>query len=180
MFSGKCGEKEIILLNIESVQQKEAEFALAQAEERISMNSPFTTKEIAYLQSQIPGRLATSNEQGELHVVPVRFSYNAELGTIDIGGARGGFGASRKFRDVARTGKAAFVVDDVVPPHHIRGIEIRGRAEAFSEGGEQLRPGGDPAFIRLWPTHIVSWGIEQEEYHPYSRKVEERQNNAPS
>ncbi len=134
--------------------------------------SAFTEKEIAYLQSPIPGRLATINEQGELHVVPVRFNYNAELGTIDIGGSRGGFGASRKFRDVAQTGKAAFVVDDVLPPHRLRGIEIRGRAEAFSEGGEQIRPGGDPAFIRLWPAHIVSWGIEQEEYHPLSRDVQ--------
>ncbi len=131
----------------------------------------FTEKEIAYLQSQNLGRLATLNEQGELHVVPVRFDYNAELGTIDIGGVRGSFGTSRKFRDVAQTGRASLVADDILPPHHLRGIEIRGRAEAYSTGGEQLRPGGDPAFIRLWPTHIVSWGIEQEDYHPYSRTV---------
>ncbi len=133
----------------------------------------FTEKEIEYLKSQRLGRLATINERGELHVVPVSlFVYNAELETIDIGGGRGNFGTSRKFRDVARTGKAAFVVDDVLPPRQIRAIEIRGRAEAHSKGGEQVRPGWDAGFIRLWPAHIVSWGIESEGYHPNSRKVE--------
>ena len=133
--------------------------------------SAFTEKEIAYLTSQRLGRLATTNAQGELHIVPVGFAYNAELGTIDIGGARGGFGASRKFRDATQTQRCAFVVDDVGPERQIRGIEIRGRAEAHPEGGDQVRPGGDPAFIRLWPARIVSWGIESEGYHPFSRRV---------
>ena len=133
--------------------------------------SAFTEKEIAYLTSQRLGRLATANAQGQLHVVPVGFIYNADLGTIDIGGGRGNFGASRKFRDATQTEQGAFVVDDVAPGRQIRGIEIRGRAEANSEGGDQVRPGGDPAFIRLWPAHIVSWGIEREDYQPFSRRV---------
>src|SRR5690349_2380508 len=124
--------------------------------------SAFTEKEIAYLTGQRLGRLATANAQGELHIVPVGFTYNAELETIDIGGARGGFGASRKFRDAMQTEQGAFVIDDVGPERQIRGIEIRGRAEAHPEGGDLVRPGGDPAFIRLWPAHIVSWGIESE------------------
>jgi|SRR5579859_6304140 len=134
--------------------------------------SKFTEKEIDYLRGQRLGRLATSNEQGELHVTPVGFLYNAELETIDIGGRRGGFGSSRKFRDAAQTGKVAFVVDDAQAPRLIRGIEIRGRAEAHASGGDQEHPGYDPAFIRLWPTRIISWGIEREEYQPYSRKVD--------
>ena len=134
--------------------------------------SILTEQEIAYLQSQRLGRLATVSASGEVHVVPVGFVYNAELETIDIGGGRGGFGSSRKFRDAAQTGTAAFVVDDVLPPRQIRGIEIRGRAQAHEQGGEQVRPGGDPAFIRLWPRHVVSWGIESEGYQPRSRRVE--------
>ena len=133
--------------------------------------SAFTEKEIAYLTSQRLGRLATVNTQGELHVVPVGFIYNTELDTIDIGGVRGTFGASRKFRDATQTERGALVVDDVVPGRQIRGIEVRGRAEAFPEGGDQMQPGGDPAFIRLWPTRIVSWGIESEDYQPLSRRV---------
>ncbi|HLI09016.1 MAG TPA: PPOX class F420-dependent oxidoreductase [Ktedonobacteraceae bacterium] len=163
------------VLEFESVQQESEEEA-AQATD--ASNTPakaskgaFTEKEIAYLQSRPLGRLATLNRQGELHVVPVRFIYNAELGTIDVGGVRGTFGSSRKFHDVAQTGRASLVADDILPPHHLIGIEIRGRAEAHPTGGEQLQPGGDPAFIRIWPIHIVSWGIEQEDYHPYSRKV---------
>ncbi len=74
--------------------------------------------------------------------------------------------------DVAQTSRASLVADDILPPHHLIGIEIRGRAEAHPAGGKQLQPGGDPAFIRIWPTHIVSWGIEQEDYHPYSRDVD--------
>jgi pyridoxamine 5'-phosphate oxidase family protein len=133
--------------------------------------SVFTEKEKAYLAEQRLGRLATVNAQGELHVVPVGFSYNAELDTIDIGGVRGTFGASRKFHDAMQTARGAFVVDDVAPGRQIRGIEVRGRAEAHPEGGDQVRPGGDPAFIRLWPTHIVSWGIEHEDYQPFSRRI---------
>ncbi|GAC1652982.1 MAG: hypothetical protein NVS4B12_24620 [Ktedonobacteraceae bacterium] len=61
--------------------------------------SNFTQTEIDYLQSQRLGRLATVNEAGEPHVVPVSFRYNAELDTIDIGGHN--MGKSKKFRDAA-------------------------------------------------------------------------------
>jgi pyridoxamine 5'-phosphate oxidase family protein len=132
-----------------------------------------TDEEIAFLRGQRLGRLATANTHGELHVTPVGFAYNAELDTIDIGGSREGFGASRKYRDAQVTGRAAFVVDDVLPwpAGGIRGIEIRGRAEAHTTGGELVRPGGDPAFIRIVPTRIISWGINQPGYHPYARDV---------
>jgi hypothetical protein len=36
----------------------------------------FTEEEIAYLQSQRLGRMATVNEKGDLHVVPVGYSPN--------------------------------------------------------------------------------------------------------
>ena len=144
--------------------------------------SHFTPEEIAYMTSQRLGRLATANARGELHVVPVGFLYNPALDTIDIGGVRPGFGTSRKFRDARQTGQVAFVVDDVYvpdgqegqqgPQREIRGIEIGGRAEAHETGGEVLRPGSEPQFIRIHPTHIVSWGINSTGYQPDSRRVE--------
>ncbi|MCA1716627.1 MAG: PPOX class F420-dependent oxidoreductase [Actinobacteria bacterium] len=131
--------------------------------------SAFTPAEIEYLQGQQLGRLATVNGSGEPHVVPVGFRHNAELDTIDIGGHN--LGASKKFRDVARTGKAAFVVDDVLPPWQARGVEVRGRAEVFEEGGEDVNSDFDAELIRIAPRRIVGWGIDTDAFHPNSRSV---------
>ena len=132
--------------------------------------SNFTAKEIEYLQSQRLGRLATVNAQGDPHVVPVGFRYNPELDTIDIGGLNNG--ATKKFRDARRQGRAAFVVDDVLPPWQPRGIEIRGRAETHSAGGQAVNKNFSPEIIRIFPKHIISWGLEGDAYHANSRKVE--------
>ena len=86
--------------------------------------SAFTPAEIEYLQGQQLGRLATVNESGEPHVVPVGFRHNTELDTIDISGHN--LGKSKKFRDAARTGRAAFVVDDVLPPWQATGSRCAG------------------------------------------------------
>ena len=61
---------------------------------------------------------------------------------------------TKKFRDVARTGRAAIVIDDLAStnPWRPRGVEVRGRAEALEQ----------PALIRIHPERIVSWGIESE------------------
>ncbi len=131
--------------------------------------SAFTTAEIEYLQGQLLGRLATVNESGEPHVVPVGFHFNAELDAIDIGGHN--LGKSKKFRDIARTGRAAFVVDDVLPPWQARGIEVRGRAKVIEEGGEDANPNFDAELIRIRPTRIVGWGIDTDPYRPNSRSV---------
>jgi pyridoxamine 5'-phosphate oxidase family protein len=131
--------------------------------------SAFTPAEIEYLQGQQLGRLATVNESGEPHVVPVGFRHNAELDTIDIGGHN--LGQSKKFRDAARTGKAAFVVDDVLPPWQPRGVEVRGRAEIFEEGGEGVNADFGAEQIRLHPSRIVGWGIDTDAFSPNSRSV---------
>src|SRR6266702_2931707 len=96
--------------------------------------SRFTSAEIAYLQSQRLGRLATTNEKGDLHVVPVGFRYNPETDTIDIGGHN--FATSKKYREALRHGRVAFV-DDVLPPWQPRFVEVRGTVQAFSEGGSR-------------------------------------------
>jgi len=138
------------------------------ADEGVYMSS-FTDKEIEYLNSQRLGRLATLSADGSPHLTVVSFRYNPELDALDLGGRD--MGNSKKFRDVSRDGRVAFVVDDVRPPWIPRGIEIRGQAEAIPNG-EPLRPGFANEIIRLHPTHIVGWGIESEEYGPNSRKVE--------
>jgi pyridoxamine 5'-phosphate oxidase family protein len=96
------------------------------------------------------GRLATVGKDGTPHVVPVGFTYNAEHDTIDIRGRD--FARTKKYRDVRRTGRAAFVVDDLVSvdPWRPRGIEVRGRAEAL---------GGERPLIRIRPDRVVSWGL---------------------
>ena len=131
--------------------------------------SAFTPAEIEYLQDQQLGRLATVNEAGEPHVVPVGFRHNAALDTIDIGGHN--LGKSKKFRDAARAGRAAFVVDDVLPPWQPRGVEVRGRVEVFSEGGDEVNVDFGAELIRLHPTRIVGWGIDTDAFSPNSRSV---------
>ncbi len=131
--------------------------------------SNFTAKEIEYLQSQRLGRLATVSANGEPHVVPVSFRHNAELDTIDIGGRD--IAATKKYRD-AQHAHVAFVVDDVLPPWQPRGIEIRGRAEVSPTGGKEIVQSFAPEIIRIYPTRIISWGLEGDAYHSSSRKVE--------
>ncbi len=123
----------------------------------------FTPAEIEYLQGQRLGRLATVNAQGQPHVVPVSFRYNPELDTVDIGGHH--FAESKKFRDVQRNPRVAFVVDDLasVTPWRVRGIEIRGEAEALESGGKEIMPGFDAAMVRIRPRRVISWGIEAEQ-----------------
>ena len=85
-------------------------------------------------------------------MVPVAWIYNAARDTIDVGGQE--LEHTKKFRDVARTGRAAIVIDDLAStdPWHPRGIEIRGRGEAIAL---------PTALIRIHPERIVSWGIER-------------------
>lgn len=114
--------------------------------------SVFTQKEIEYLGSGLLGRLATVGADGTPHIAPVgMFSYNAELGTIDVRGRD--LTNTKKFRDARRSGRAALVVDDLAStnPWRPRGVEVRGRAEAVEEPEPK---------IRIHPERIVAWGID--------------------
>jgi pyridoxamine 5'-phosphate oxidase family protein len=133
--------------------------------------SSFTPQEIAYLQSQMLGRLATVGADGDPHVIPVGFRYNPELDTIDIGGH--GIARSKKYRDVARSGRAAFVVDDLasVDPWTPRMLSVRGRAEALPSGGQTIMSDFAPELIRIFPTWIGSFGINSSGFGLTSRNV---------
>ncbi|HEV2459924.1 MAG TPA: PPOX class F420-dependent oxidoreductase [Ktedonobacterales bacterium] len=122
--------------------------------------SSFTRAEIAYLQGQRLGRLATVGPDGQPHVVPVGFRFNPELDAIDIGGHD--FAKRKKYRDVQHNPRVAFVVDDLasVSPWRPRMLEIRGTAEVLGSGGEQVITGFDREMFRIRPHRIVSIGIE--------------------
>jgi pyridoxamine 5'-phosphate oxidase family protein len=133
--------------------------------------SIFTDAEIQYLNSQPLARIATVGPDGRPHVIPVGVFYDPEADSIVIG-ASGPLAGSKKFRDARRRPDVALVVDDVasVDPWTPRGIEIRGRAETHTEGGEEVgkRVGApflfDPAWIRIRPRRIVAWGIDSDSY----------------
>src|SRR5437773_12554055 len=88
--------------------------------------SVFTGKELEYLTEQRLGRIATVGPDGQPHVVPTTFRYNAEHDAIDVGGMR--MSQTKKLRDVHRTGRASIVIDDVLPPWPPRMSEARGPA----------------------------------------------------
>jgi pyridoxamine 5'-phosphate oxidase family protein len=123
------------------------------------VNSSLSADVIAYLHSQRLGRLATVDGDGAPQNNPVGFRYNAELGTIDIGGRN--MGASRKFRNLARNPKVAFVVDDIasVQPWRVRCVEIRGRADALRDQAGQP-PGLSAEIIRVYPERVISFGLD--------------------
>jgi len=113
--------------------------------------SAFSDSELAYLLGERRlGRVATVGKDGTPHVVPVGWSYNREHDSIDIGGRD--FARTKKFRDVARSGRAAIVVDDLAStdPWRPRAVEVRGRAETIDE---------PTPLIRIHPDRIVSWGL---------------------
>jgi pyridoxamine 5'-phosphate oxidase family protein len=120
--------------------------------------SVFSDAEIEYLRSQRLGRLATVGHDGMPHVVPVAFRYNPDTDVVDIGGHD--FAQRKKFRDVKRTGMAALVVDDVLPPWQPRAVEVRGKAVTLETGGKAIMEGFDDPIIQITPTRIVSWGLE--------------------
>jgi pyridoxamine 5'-phosphate oxidase family protein len=115
--------------------------------------SVFTEAELRYLAGgRQLGRIATVGADGTPHVVPVGWIYNAARDTIDVGGRD--LERSKKFRDIAGSGRAAIVIDDLesTDPWRPRGVEVRGRGEAI--------PLPTP-LIRIHPERIVSWGLEQ-------------------
>jgi pyridoxamine 5'-phosphate oxidase family protein len=128
--------------------------------------SVFSNVERTYLHGeQRLARLATVGSDGTPHITPVgMWTVDPDTGVVEVTGHD--FAATKKFRDVARTGRAAIVVDDVLPPWRPRGVEIRGRAEAISDP----EPG-----IRIYPERIIGWGLDDPDAgsgHRHARDVE--------
>lgn len=113
--------------------------------------SVLTRAELDYLGERRLARIATVGPDGTPHVCPVGMWRLERDDVLVVTGHD--FARSKKFRDVARTGRASLVVDDIVStdPWHVRGLEVRGRAEAAYE---------PEAAVRIHPQRVVAWGVE--------------------
>jgi len=118
-----------------------------------------THLEREYLAGQALGRLATVRPDGSPQNNPVGFTYDPVAGTVDITGRA--MGQTAKFRNVAGNGQVALVVDDVasLDPWTVRGVEMRGRAEALSDQ-EPSSSYASRELIRIHPRRVISWGID--------------------
>ena len=97
-------------------------------------------------------RIATVGKDGTPHVVPVgMWTHNTADDTIEVRGRD--LEKTKKFRDVARSGRAAIIIDDLasIDPFRPRAVEVRGRAEVVTE---------PEPLIRIYPERIVSWGTD--------------------
>jgi pyridoxamine 5'-phosphate oxidase family protein len=126
--------------------------------------SAFSEAEIDYMREQTLARVATVGPDGQPHVTPVTYIYNADEDAIDVGGIS--FGGTKKWRDAQGSPKVTLLVDDVLAnPRRARALEIRGEAELHESGGDQINPRFSnfaPQFLRIRPTRIVSWGLEEQ------------------
>lgn len=119
----------------------------------------FTENERKYLNEQPLGRLATRRHNGTLQNNPVGFGLDEATGAIDITGRA--LGTTRKFANVADNHQIALVVDDLVSrnPWTVRGIEIRGTAQAMTSQQTSSNYSSDEV-IRITPHRVISWGID--------------------
>lgn len=112
---------------------------------------------VHYLTGHATGRLATIGPDGAPQNKPVGYRYNAELGTIDIGGFN--METSAKYRNIAASPQVSFVVDDAIGTGAagVRFVEVRGLAEQVS--GSPAGDGESQHLIRIHPRRVVSWNI---------------------
>lgn len=135
----------------------------------------FKTHEIEFMRAAELGRLATIQRTGTPQVSPVGFTYNDELGTIDVSGYN--MAKSQKYRNIANNDKVAFVVDDIASsdPWRVRCLEIRGTAQqavaALDQHGAHTL---DSAIIRITPRRIISFGIGDTDVEPHLLKADAR------
>lgn len=118
----------------------------------------FNDSELAFLARQKLGRLATKAPDGTLQNNPV--GYFIKDGYVDIGGHV--MGNSRKFHNVQKEPQVSLVIDDLSTEKgwFVRGIEIRGRAEALDDM-DPPAPGYSREIIRIHPERILSWGLDE-------------------
>ena len=130
----------------------------------------FTSNEQQFLAEAGIGRLATVSPDGIVQNNPTGYRVNAD-GTIDIGGMR--MRASRKYRNVEAGSRVSFVIDQQVSlePYVIRGIEVRGTAEALEDEEPPFGP-QERAVIRIHPERVISWGIDGGSFDFTSRGAE--------
>ena len=125
-----------------------------------------TTAEQRFLAAQRTGRLATIAPDGIPQVKPVGFTYNEDLGTIDIAGMN--MARSAKYKNVQSNPNVAFVADDEPAPEHgaagVRFLEIRGAAETVAAPPGASEPSaGDhlsSEIIRVHPRRVLAYNVD--------------------
>lgn len=119
----------------------------------------FTAAEQEFLASQRLGRLATVDANGAPQNNPVGVHFHPKHDTIDIGGKD--MGHTRKFHNVQGNAHVSLVIDELasIHPWTVRGIEIRGTAEALVNQAPPM-PGMSHEIIRIHPERILSWGVD--------------------
>ena len=137
----------------------------------------FKRHEIEFMKAADLGRLATIQRDGTPQASPVGFTYNEELGTIDISGYN--MAKSQKFRNLAHNDKVAFVIDDIASrdPWRVRCLEIRGTAQQAVIAAHRTGAAGDAldsAVIRITPRRIISFGIDDTDTEPHMLKADSR------
>ena len=123
----------------------------------------FTDSEQRFLGRQRHGYLATVGPDGMPQVKPVGFTYNPDLGTIDIAGMD--MARSAKYRNVRANPLVAFVADEVTAPT-VEGahfLEIRGNAE-HAAGPHDPTGHLAPEIIRIHPRRVISFNVDPD--HP--------------
>ena len=129
-----------------------------------------TEVEQRFLAAQEHGRLATIAPDGIPQVKPVGFSYNQELGTVDITGMY--MARSAKYKNIQSNPNVAFVADDVPAPEGgavgVRFLEIRGVAETATASPGPGQPQADdhlaPEIIRIRPRRVLAFNMDPD--HP--------------
>jgi pyridoxamine 5'-phosphate oxidase family protein len=137
----------------------------------------FKPHEIDYLNNADLGRLATVQADGTVQNSPVGFTFNEQLGTIDIFGYR--MSRSQKFRNIKTNNTVAFVVDDIASrdPWRVRCLEIRGTAQQAESDTAATETNGDSldsAIIRITPRRIISFGIDDTVTEPHLLTADSR------
>ncbi|HEX4220103.1 MAG TPA: PPOX class F420-dependent oxidoreductase [Acidimicrobiales bacterium] len=118
-----------------------------------------TDAEERFLTRQPRGHLSTIGPDGTPQVKPLGFSYNAALGTIDIGGFN--MAGSAKYRNVLANPRVAFVVDEVTEAsiEWAHFLEIRGMAETTT-GAASTDDHVAPGIIRIHPQRVVAYNVD--------------------
>jgi pyridoxamine 5'-phosphate oxidase family protein len=125
-----------------------------------------TDAEQAFLTRQPRGHLATVGPDGTPQVKPLGFTWNSELGTLDIAGYN--MGASAKYRNIQANPRVGFVVDEVTEAsmEGAHFLEIRGIAEAVTGSAG---PGGE--IIRIHPRRVIAFNVAPEQPGLRTRQV---------
>ncbi len=124
-----------------------------------TQNPRLDVVEKAYLATQHLARLATVDPAGAPQNNPVGFVLEADTDRILIGGLA--MASTRKFRNVREHPEVALVIDDLasVDPWSVRGVEIRGTAEALVDVDPPV-PGMSREVLRITPHWIAHWGLD--------------------